>query len=151
MIFIKKWYQSPYDKVQFKLQENGHHSFYPILDEKQWHEVSSPKKTTRSMSKKPKTEYPRQYENPYASLMKNSKVLVSESSSGSEEKPLLKVKKSEENASSNSSSSQDPIEKMSRTSPENLTQQGCCQKIKEWIVKAKNLFRPNPQASKKES
>ena len=32
-------YEDPYNQVQIKLNNNSYHSFYPILDEKQWHEV----------------------------------------------------------------------------------------------------------------
>ncbi|OJU73328.1 MAG: hypothetical protein BGO07_04215 [Alphaproteobacteria bacterium 40-19] len=172
--YKKQWYQGPYNQVQVKLQENGYHSFYPILDEKQLRETTNPQKTTRSVPKEAKTEYQRQYKNPFDDLQKLSKnrrfkekikepkEAESESSSEHEEKPLLEVKISEENASSNSSSSQALIEEIAQTSPGNLTQQYCCQKLKEWKEKAinclkeqtekvKNYFSRNSDASKKES
>lgn len=57
----KKWYKGPYDQVQVKLQENGYHSFHPILDENQKSEVIKAQKPTRSMSKEAKTEYQQLY------------------------------------------------------------------------------------------
>jgi hypothetical protein len=54
--YKKQWYQGPYNQVQVKLEENGFHSFYPILDKNQLREVTKPQKTEKNWLKNEKNQ-----------------------------------------------------------------------------------------------